>query len=183
MNIKPYFLKFLLVVLSCLSGCNKNQKEDLQLDFTHIENFDEAYSLRFTGTDTILVRQYWITNGPSENNKNYFAILDDSEKNRLRELIKEINISVLDTVYPKSSKLDGSFVGIFLKNDFQNATFYPHKRNESKEVKNLIEYISDIKKKLELKSTNSQIDYKSAPKIPPVTGKVGVSKFMPSEKL
>lgn len=183
MNVKPYFLKFLLVFLSFLSGCNKNPEEDIQLDFTHIENFDEAYSLRFTGTDTILVRQYWITNGPSGSNKNYFAILDDQEKNRLRELIKEINISILDTVYPKSSKLDGSFVGIFLKNDFQSATFYPQKRKESKEVKNLIEYISGIKKTLELKPTNSQIDFKSAPKIPPITDKVDISKFLPSEKL
>lgn len=183
MTIKPYFFKFLLFVLICMLGCKQNPKEDLQLDFTHIENFDEAYSLRFTGTDTVLIRQYWIANGPSESNKNYFAILDDSEKNRLRELIKGINISALDTVYPKSSRLDGSFIGMFLKNDFQDATFYPYHKNESQEVKNLIAYITDVKKTFELKPTESHIDFKSGPKIPETTDKVGTSQFLPSEKL
>lgn len=177
---KPYYFNILFLFFIFLLGCDKKQKEDIQLDFTHIENFDEAFSLRFTGTDTVLIRQYWTANNLSGTSKNYIAILDDSQKDQISELIKGVKILELDTIYPKSSVPDGSFMGMFLQNNLQQALFYPNHRHESKEVRRLIEYISDTKKMLELISADHQTDFKSAPKIPAVMDKTSTSKFLPA---
>ncbi|MBE9461638.1 hypothetical protein ACFP1I_30445 [Dyadobacter subterraneus] len=179
MTCKPYFLKFLFLFFVLLLSCNKRQKANIELDFTHVDNFDEAYSLSFNVTDTISLRQYWKANDVSDSSKNYIAIIDDSQRNKLEKLVKKINIQVLHEGNPEYATTDGIFTGLYLKNDLQNATIIPYNGNEAREINELVEYIISFKKTLKLQATDNQFNFKSAPKIPTTIQKQRTNLYLP----
>jgi hypothetical protein len=167
MPLKSFFFKYLFLFVIVILSCHNddNHKEILQFYFTYVKN-SEAFSLCFTGTDTIILKTYWSDKSLSDNSKTYISIVGDAEKKKFSNLINDINISELDTLYPEYSPVDGVFIGLNLKKEASTVTVYPQSQNVPEELSSLISYITDARKRLNFTPADIHVDFKSAPRKP-----------------
>ena len=165
--MNSFIIKHLWLFVILILSCNRpdSRKEVLNFDFTCINN-DEAFSFCFTGSDTVLLKQYWRGKSASDSSKIYMAIIDDAEKKKFSNLINDINISELDTLYPEYSPVDGVFIGLNLKKEASTVAVYTQSQNVPEELSSLISYITDARKRLNFTPADIHVDFKSAPRKP-----------------
>ncbi|MDW8850158.1 hypothetical protein SD960_08660 [Flavobacterium sp. MMLR14_040] len=161
--------------LSLLS-CNEKNKAFDSFDYSFSGTFSELYSIKFTESDTVFVRQYWIRRrfndsiSKPQNNTNYYALINQKEKLKLFDYIAKINLFKYKSEYYKDY-CDGSEYAINIEKDFKSKIIFVHSYEAPKKLDSLSLWINNIKQSLLLKETKKELFFGSAevtmPPIPP----------------
>lgn len=167
-----------VLLFSGFSGCfrSSEKKESLELDFTHSSIF-EAFSMKYTGNDTLFVREYYTHKKGNCPPGDYFQKLGSGDLKELSKLMNAVNLSKLDTLYPPLGPVDGIFYGMYFRKGTLSKTVYGQ---NSKELKLLFDYLNNRRKRLPLLPNNNAISFKSGPPIPDNVDKSNTLKFLPS---
>ncbi|WP_449403979.1 DUF6438 domain-containing protein [Flavobacterium croceum] len=91
---------------------------------------------------------------------NYFAIINDSQRKELTELIKKIDFRKIDSEYYENY-LDGSAFQIIIRQGKFEKKVFVHSRKIPKELKSLSDWIIKIKQNLKLTRTDKNLQFKS----------------------
>lgn len=85
-------------------GCKEEKSFDA-FDFSFGNTFEMDFSIKFTHSDTVFIRENWSYYDIDENvsspkrKTNYFSLLLKSEKMELNKLLESIEFSNFDTLY------------------------------------------------------------------------------------
>jgi len=156
-------LKFIIILyLTFLVSCSKRERDFDYLEYSYGGTFSTVFSLKFTEKDSVFLREHW-NNGNIEYPKaetNYFAIINDSQRKELTELIKKIDFRKIDSEYYENY-LDGSAFQIVIKQGKFEKKVFVHSHKIPKELKSLSDWIIKIKQNLKLTRTDKNLQFKS----------------------
>lgn len=179
-STRRIFLLYLLLLALFFSRCTSShdKKDSFEFDFTH-SNLFEAFAMKYTGNDTLFVREYYSHDKLPYAPDDYFQKISSEDLDTLSLLINNINLSKLDTVYPNLGPMDRPFYGVYLKKGAISKTAYGQ---TPKALKLLIDYLIKMRARLQLMPIDSSITFKSGPRIPDEMDKSGTIKFLPKEE-
>lgn len=163
---------FVIIILSVLISCSKKEKDFDTFEYSYGGTFSTLFSIKFTKNDTIFYREHWNNYESTDSIRipkaqtNYFAILTREQRNQLSELLNRINFKKIDSEYFEDYS-DGSSYQLIIKKDNLRKTVFVHSHKVPKDLDSLSNWISTIKRKLQLIETNKKFNFKSINRILP----------------
>lgn len=131
-------------------------------DFSYNDVFSTCFSIKFTQTDTVFIKQHFapsFSDNP-KSRQSYYAILSDSNKQKLDSFLNGINFLLLDTTY-KEPYEDGIEYQFFIDKDNVRKLVYVHSDSIPASVKALAFWIVDLKKKLKIYPVDTTFSFES----------------------
>jgi hypothetical protein len=167
----------LLMLIGCtLAMCNnygktaKHKQIQYDFDFSYNDVFTTCFSIKFTSSDTVYIRQHFatISSDTPRSNTTYFALLQNSDRLKLDSLITQVNFQSLDSSYfePYQDGIDYQFY-------FNNYRMYKivrvHSNDAPSKLVSLKDWIVQTKANLKLYQLDSTINFLSVKDfLPPV---------------
>ena len=107
------YLSLAIIILTIISCDNSKQIDKRQtfkqFDFSYNDFFTTCFSIKFTQGDTVFIRQHWASISDTlKRNQNYFAILTDTERQKLDSFLDKAKFTSYDTSYYQSYQ-DGDY--------------------------------------------------------------------------
>ena len=173
----------IILSLTLLISCTKKESCFDSIEYSFGGTFSTVFSLKFTDNDSVFLREHW-NNGNIVYPKagiNYFAIINESEKNELTSLIKKIDFRKIDSEYYENY-LDGNTFQIIIRKGKFEKKVLVHSHKIPKELKSLSDWINNTKQNLKLTKTNKNLSFKSAfgilppPPPPPIEKVIFIKK-------
>lgn len=163
-------LIFTLILIAFMS-CSKKEKDFDSFEYSFAGTFSTVFSLKFTNSDTIFLREEW-NRGGNEDYKfpkpktNYFAILTEKQKSEFTTLLKNVDFKKINSEYFQNYS-DGSAYNIIIrKGDFEKKVLV-HSHKIPKELDTLSSWIYYTKMKLKLTEINRKLEFESAKSLMP----------------
>lgn len=171
----------IFVVLLLLTSCSRNDLDFDCLEYSYGGTFSTAFSIKFTQSDTLFLREHWNAIERSDGIKfpkaktNYYAIMSRVQRNQLREILDKINFRKLNTAYFEDYS-DGSSYQIIIKKEALNKTVYVHSLSGvPKELDSLSSWIYNMKENIDLIESNKKLCFdginRTLPPPPPTMAK------------
>ena len=172
----------ILLILFCwiLLSCNNSKPFDkpkafTTFDFSYNDVFLTCFSIKFNPSDTVYIKQHFasVFSDTPKSGQGYYAILTNTDRQKLDSFINKINFSKLDTSYYESYQ-DGVEYQFFIDKDTTKKLIYIHSDSIPTDVKTFGFWIADLKKKLKLYPVDTAFSFESIrhflpPKVPPQT--------------
>jgi hypothetical protein len=156
----------IIVVFITIISCKRKEEVFDVLEYSYAGTFSTVFSLKFTESDTIYLREHW--NKEWEENikypkakTNYFAIITEQQKNELRNLVEKIDFKKIETEYYENYSDGSSFEIIIKKGKFEKKVNV-HSYKIPSELDTLANWINETKDNLKLTKTNKKLIFKSA---------------------
>jgi hypothetical protein len=186
--MKVFYLYILFIFLLFFS-CNKSGKsEDFQtfktLDFSYDDVFNTCFSIKFSQSDTIIIRQHFTSSVSSDtliNNQNYYALLTAKDREKLDSFIVNIDFYRLDTSYFENYE-DGQTYQFYIEKDALQKTIYVHSHSIATNVKEFANWIVSFKKGLKLYSSDKTSEFGSLRHFLPPEVTFSQKKFLPPKE-
>jgi hypothetical protein len=170
----------LMVLIGCVQvSCNEAVKSSQQketnydFDFSYNDVFTTSFSIKFTSSDTVYIRQYFatISSDTPRSNTTYFALLQSGDRLTLDSLITQVNFQSLDSSYFEPY-VDGIDYQFYFNNYSVDKIMRVHSHNAPSELAKLKDWIVQTKANLKLYQLDSTINFVSvkdflSPVVPP----------------
>ena len=146
------FLSLAIIILTII-GCDNSKQIDKrqrfkQFDFSYNDFFTTCFSIKFTKGDTVFIRQHWASMSDTlKPNQNYFAVLTDTERQKLDSFLDKAKFASYDTSYYQSYE-DGDYYQFYIANDTIQKTVFVHSDSIPTELKEFGYWIVTTKKNL-----------------------------------
>ncbi|MFC4231004.1 hypothetical protein ACFOW1_03820 [Parasediminibacterium paludis] len=166
-NIRVFILMVVIsyFVVSCNEAIKSSQHKVLNYDFDFSYNdvFTTCFSIKFTSSDTVYIRQHFatISSDTPRSNTTYFALLQSGDRFKLDSLITYLNFQGLDSSYFESYQ-DGIDYQFYFNNHSVDKRIRVHSYNAPSELVALKEWIIKKKANLKLYQLDSTINFVSA---------------------
>lgn len=181
--MKPAFL--LLSFSLAISACDNSHKIDKPqtfktFDFSYNDFFNSCFSIKFTHGDTAFIRQYFAPtfSDTPKSNQSYYALLADSVRQRIDSFINKINFAKVDTSYYQPYE-DGIEFQFYIDKDSIQKIIYVHSDSIPDDIRIFAFWIANLKKKLELRTIDTTINFESVRHFLPPSVPTAQIKFTP----
>ena len=160
-----YFLLLVAVCVTLLS-CNNfhhvdKSKSFNQFDFSYNDFFTTCFSIKFTQGDTVFIQQHFAPFSDTlKSSKNYYAVLNKVERQKIDSFLFEMNFATYDTSYYESYE-DGHYYQFFISNDSLQKTVFVHSDSIPTELKAFAYWIVATKRKLKHYRIDTTMDFGS----------------------
>ena len=146
------FIPLTIITLTIFSCDNSKQFDKQhrfkQFDFSYNDFFTTCFSIKFTLSDTVFIRQHFVSMSDTlKRNQNYFALLTDAERQKFDSLLDKTKFGLYDTSYYQSYE-DGDYYQFYIANDTIQKTVFVHSDSVPTELKELAYWIVATKKNL-----------------------------------
>lgn len=175
----------LTVITLTMFGCDNSKHIDKrqrfkQFDFSYNDFFTTCFSIQFTQGDTVFIRQHWASMSDTlKRNQNYFAILTDTERQKLDSFFDKAKFASYDTSYYQSYE-DGDYYQFYFSNDTIQKTVFVHSDSIPTELKEFGYWIVATKKNLKHHLADTTKKFGSLKYfLPPVVEPPPTIKFKP----
>ena len=151
---------------------SKHQDVFKSFDFSYNDVFSTCYSIKFTQSDTVFIKQYFSASSDTvKGNTTYYALLPNADRAKFDSLIKRIKFSIFDTLYYQDYS-DGIDYQFYYDNDTIQKRIRIHSNNAPEKLIDLKDWIVNAKQSLRLYRLDTAIGFESAkfflpPTIPP----------------
>ena len=146
------FISLIIIILTII-GCDNSKQIDKrqrfkQFDFSYNDFFTTCFSIKFTKSDTVFIRQHWASISDTlKRNQNYFAILTERERQKLDSFLDKVKFASYDSTYYQSYE-DGDYYQFYFANDTMQKTIFVHSHSIPTELKKFGYWIVATKKNL-----------------------------------
>ena len=179
-----FIFVFSITALAC--GTQPKELPFIAFEFYHDNTWSTAFSIRFTQSDTVYIRQHFTSSSArltidtsARSSSSYLGILSHQEKTSLDSFIRQIDFSVYDTSYYDGSLHDGSTFRFYIKKDSLSKIVHIYGESAPAELLHFGQWITDIKRRLRLIEVDSMITFEHAnDRLPPPVN-VDMRKFTP----
>lgn len=172
------------VMISCKRPEQK-ERPFTAFEFYHDNTWTTAFSIRFTQSDTVYIRQhfasmrYSATDTAIKTNTSYVGMLSEQEKESFDSLIRGIDFSKYDTSYRHDGLEDGSTFRFYIQQDSLSKIVHIYGDSAPTELLRFGQYIDDMKNDLKLIEVDSLITFQHAYNRLPPPVDVDIKKFTP----
>ena len=162
---------FITLILISLSSCTEKKKDFDSFEYSFCGTFSTFFSMKFTQTDTIFIREHWNSGGNEEvkfpkSQRNYFALLSEEQKLKLTSLLNKIDFEKINPEYFENYSDGSAFQIIIRKGKFKKKVLV-HSDQIPKELDSLSHWIYNTKLKLKLTEANQNLEFESAKELFP----------------
>jgi hypothetical protein len=178
------FISLAIIALT-IFGCDNSKqiekrKRFKQFDFSYNNLFATCFSIKFTQGDTVFIRQHFAPISDTlKRNQNYFAILTDTERQKLDSFLDKAKFASYDTSYYQSYE-DGDYYQFYIANDTMQKTIFVHSDSIPTELKEFGYWIVATKKNLKHYLAVTTTEFGSLKYfLPPVVDPPPTIKFKP----
>lgn len=178
------FLFFLSLISLLILSCDNQKHFDRQrsfksLDFSYNDVFSTCFSIKFTQSDTVFIKQHFasIFSDTSKSNTTYFSLLSNSDRTKLDSFLKKIDLPHFDTLYYQPYQ-DGIDYQFYFANDTIKKNIRVHSDSVPLPLESFRIWIVTIKKKLLLHQIDTTIDFGSIKDFLPPIAPDPLKKFM-----
>ncbi|OWK73662.1 hypothetical protein CBW16_09155 [Flavobacteriaceae bacterium JJC] len=146
---------FLFILLSLIS-CNKSPYQEFDFSYADTEIY---FSVKFTQSDTVYIRQNWtkndlIKNSLSPSNKiDYVGILNSVQRKKLDSFLIHTDFQIFDSLYEENI-MDGSIYKFYLKKKDTVKLVKIHSGKPPSQLKEFASWIINTKNNLNLIKTS-----------------------------
>jgi len=153
----------LLFILSNLISCNKSPYQEFDFSYADTETY---FSVKFTQSDTVYIRQNWTKNDLSKNsllpsNKiDYVGILNSVQRKKLDSFLIHTDFQIFDSLYEENI-MDGSIYKFYLLKNDSVKMIKIHSRKPPTELKEFAFWIIKTKDELNLVKTFNHFKIRS----------------------
>jgi hypothetical protein len=181
------FALLLLVSSASLLSCRHHpstitEADSVYFEFGYNDVFHSCFSLYYTGDDTIHIQQYFARrdNSKWKSNTSYYALLSSAERIELLDSLQHFDFRVYDSSYNQGYE-DGLTYAFYIDNPPIRKMIYVHSDSAPAKLKTLMQYLYDVKERLQPTATQQVHALKTARyfKLPPV--KLDSVKFVPPQ--
>jgi hypothetical protein len=181
----------ILLLLSILSltifSCDNQKQSGRQklyksFDFSYNDVFSTCFSIKFTQSDTVFIRQHFASafSDTPKSNTTYYAVLKEIEKIKLDSFIKYTSFLNFDTLYYQSYE-DGLDYQFYIDKDTTRKIIRIHSDSVPLQLETFRRWIVNTKRMLLLHKVDTIINFGSLkdflPPIHPDPSKFKTPKF------
>ncbi|MDM1062523.1 hypothetical protein HXZ62_08100 [Empedobacter falsenii] len=155
-------ITLLLLYYLCQSCADKNNSFD-EFDITYSNFFQVYNSIKLTNSDTVFIRKYY-EDFELKNpyyHKDYYAILNKTDRDNINKAIANINLYNYDSVYQNKIIVDGFIYRIYLKKDDTEKSIFVSNKMPPEELNQLKQLILKSVDNLKLLKTDKNFSIKS----------------------
>lgn len=162
MKVYNLFTVFAIALFSCKNSKQPDKTQSFkQFDFSYNDFFTTCFSIKFTRGDTVFMRQHFAPFADTlKSDENYFAILNEAERQKLDSFLNRMNFTTYDTSYYESFE-DGEYYQFYIVNDSMQKTVFIHSDSIPIELKEFGYWIVSIKKNLQYHLADTTAEYGS----------------------
>lgn len=154
-DMKKQFLifSFIFLILSC---SKKEDKKTFPVDelVLSAEGLHEICVIKFSKTDTVYFQRIF-----PEPVENFYAILNNNDKEELNKLLYDVNFEKFDTTYVASVIDDAQTYLINISNQGKKKSIYLYADDAPEELNRFIKSLGEIKENLKFIRTNKTVDF------------------------
>jgi hypothetical protein len=177
---------FLLVIISLtILSCDNQKYSDRQksfksFDFSYNDVFSTCFSIKFTQSDTVFIRQHFASafSDTPKSNTTYYSLLTNIDRTKLDSFLNHIGLLHFDTLYYQSYQ-DGLDYQFYFDNDTTKKLIRVHSDSVPLPLESFRVWIVTTKKKLLLHQIDTTIDFGSIKDFLSPTVPEPVTKFKP----
>jgi hypothetical protein len=158
-----YFLILSLTNLNCNNqNKNKSQKSFNSFDFSYNDVFSTCFSIKFTQSDTVFIRQHFSSafSSTSKSNTTYYALLSNIDRIKLDSFISHTKFISFDTLYYQSYE-DGIDYQFYFEKNLIKKYIRVHSDSVPAQLEKLRIWIVNTKGKLSLHEVDTAISFES----------------------
>ena len=176
-------LLILILISLTVAACDNIQNSEheqsfLSFDFSYNDVFSTCFSIKFTQSDTVFIRQHFASffSDTPKSNTTYYALLTQHDKTKLDSFISQTNFSKFDSSYYQSYA-DGIDYQFYLQNNNIKKLIRVHSDSVPTQLSALKSWIIEKKKVLQLHQIDTTIDFESTKYFLPPTIEEPAIKF------
>ncbi len=153
------------IIISCLlvsCGNPKQSRPFKAFDFSYNDVFSTCFSIKFTQGDTVFIRQHF-TNldlGTLKENKTYYSIVEDDEKNTIDSYLNLIDFQTYNSKYIEGAQDGAEYQFYVVKNNYLK-TIYVQGDNAPAQLHTFAVWLTNFKAKLNLTQIDTAIEFGS----------------------
>jgi len=158
------------MVLSSLifGACSNTVQPELRpnyqsVDFSYNDAFSTSFSIRFTQSDTVFIRQHFASffSDTPQSNTSYYAFIRKTDRIMLDSFMTHVNYVGFDSVYYQSY-VDGIDYQLYVEKDGISKTIKVHSDSVPEQLNDLAQWIVETKKTLPLFKIDTMLVFESA---------------------
>ena len=180
MQLKTFALITWLFLFSCTRS-NRTIREYAydQFEFSYNDFFHQAYTIKFSQSDSVLMRQYFASSlfNNLKSQTSYWAQLSAFDKLQLDSVLSAINLFDFDSSYYEDYE-DGSEFQFFIRKDTMQKLIYVRSHFPPKELELLNTLLGDFKDSLMFSPIDTVWRFESANKFHPPPILIPAEKFV-----
>ncbi|ANI88004.1 hypothetical protein A9P82_00915 [Arachidicoccus ginsenosidimutans] len=160
-------------------SCKKNKKPLFDMfEFSFDGYGTSAFSLKFTQSDTIFIKEYfsYYNYDTSKNNKTYFALLSNNQRKTLDSFINKTDFQKFDSSYDEQYT-DGIMYRFYFQKDSVQKIINVRSHHVPKELDTLYKWIYFTKGSLPLHQIDSTIIFHHTEGFEPLSIPIELKKF------
>jgi hypothetical protein len=156
----------------------KPQQTFHSFDFSYNNVFSTCFSIKFTESDTVFIRQHFASafSDTPKSNTSYFAVLTSNDRTKLDSLINQTNFTGFDSLYYQSYE-DGIDYQFYLEQNGFKKLIRVHSDSVPTQLAELKNWIVEKKKALLLHRIDTTIHFESTKSFLPPTVPAPPLKF------
>lgn len=152
-----------LLLIKCTHVKKPRQIESFQsFDFTYNDVFSTCFSIKFSQSDTILIRQHFASffSDSLKSNTSYYALLSDAAKITLDSFMNALPLSSYETKYYQEYQ-DGIDYQFYIEKDTIKKLIRVHSNSIPSSLISFKDWIVEMKQELLLQELDSTIYFES----------------------
>jgi hypothetical protein len=161
----------IILICSLLVSCRSTESSAppyKDFEFYYAGTWTESFSIRFTLTDSVYLRQHFASYRKLKGDTvfkaytSYLSTLTPEVRSTLDSFIRHIDFAQYDTSYKDSNLKDGTAYGFYIKTDSLSKTIFIYGDNAPDELLNFGIWLSETKNKLHVVKLDTLISFKHA---------------------